>query len=145
MHRCILKVVYIIRRNDERNSVTVALNRIEPGHSISYKIACALTEDLDQSVQVCRLIRVFAVRLKTLWLLGSHSVPCEYSDQTTRIHRLIGVFAGRTCNLAGNAVPRLILCPGFIPVRICILHKSPFYMTCPYSLSQSIISFMTLI
>ena len=31
-----------------------------------------------------------------------------YSDQTAWMHNLIRVFAGRTCNLVGNAVPRLI-------------------------------------
>ena len=33
----------------------------------------------------------------------------EDSDQTARMRRLIRVFAGRTCNIVGNAVPRLKL------------------------------------
>ena len=39
----------------------------KPGHSISYKIACAPSEHSDHPR---RLIRVIAVRLKTLWILG---------------------------------------------------------------------------
>ena len=34
--------------------------------------------------------------------LATHKMPC---DQTVRVHRLIWVFAGRICNLVGNAVP----------------------------------------
>ena len=43
---------------------------IEPGHSISYNIACAFSEDSNQPVYLHSLIRVFAVRLRTLWILG---------------------------------------------------------------------------
>ena len=32
----------------------------------------------------------------------------EDSGQPVRMHRLIGAFAGRTCSLVRNAVPRLI-------------------------------------
>ena len=32
----------------------------------------------------------------------------EDSDQTARMRRLIGVFAGHTCNVIGNAVFRLV-------------------------------------
>ena len=42
----------------------------EPGHSISYKITCAPSEDLDQPAHPRRLIRVFAFRWKTLWIFG---------------------------------------------------------------------------
>ena len=41
----------------------------EPGQGISFKIACASNEDSDQPAQMHRLIRVFAVRLNTLWIL----------------------------------------------------------------------------
>ena len=68
----------------------------EPGHSISYKITCAPSEDYDQSARMRRLIRVFAVALKTLMILG-------YPERD-----LICVFAGRTCNHIGNAAPRLV-------------------------------------
>ena len=40
----------------------------EPGHSISYKIACAPSEDLDQPAHWRRLIRAFAVHL--VWNIG---------------------------------------------------------------------------
>ena len=36
--------------------------------------------------------------------LTTHRAPCEDSDQTARMRSLIRVFAGRTCNLVGNAV-----------------------------------------
>ena len=36
------------------------------------------------------------------------TVPCVDSDQTVWMRSLIWVFAGRTCNLVGSAVPRLI-------------------------------------
>ena len=42
----------------------------EPGHNISYKIACAPNEDKEQPVGFHRLISVFAVRLKTAWIPG---------------------------------------------------------------------------
>ena len=45
-------------------------NATEPGHSFICKIACASSEDSDQPAHLHRLIRVFAVRLKTLWNLG---------------------------------------------------------------------------
>ena len=40
-------------------------------------------------------------------LLTIHIVPREDFYQTSRMRRLIWVFAGRTCNLVGNTVPRL--------------------------------------
>ena len=45
--------------------------------------------------------------------LGTNRMPCEDSDQTARMRRLIWVFTGRTSNLVGNAVPRF-RCPGEI-------------------------------
>ena len=41
----------------------------EPGHSIFYKNACARSADSDQPAHPRSLIRVFTVRLKTLWIL----------------------------------------------------------------------------
>ena len=40
--------------------------------------------------------------------LVTHGVLCEDSDQTVRMHRIMCVFAGRTCILIGNAVLRFI-------------------------------------
>ena len=51
--------------------------------------------------------RVFVMR-RHLWSLATHRVPFEDSDQTAWMRRLIWVFAGRTCNLVGNAVSCLI-------------------------------------
>ena len=42
---------------------------------------------------------------RCLETLATHRVPCEDSDRTARMRRLIWVFSGRTCNLVGNAVP----------------------------------------
>ena len=58
----------------------------EPGHSISYKIACAPS---DQPEHLSRLNKVFAVRLKARWTLATHSKPCEDSDQTALMRSLI--------------------------------------------------------
>ena len=44
--------------------------KYEPGHSISYKTACAPSENLDQPAHPCSLIRVFAVHMYTRWILG---------------------------------------------------------------------------
>ena len=46
------------------------------GHSFSYKIACASSEDSDQPVHPHSLIRVFAANLKMLW------TPLDYSKNT---------------------------------------------------------------
>ena len=35
-------------------------------------------------------------------------MPCEDSDQTALMHRVFCVFAGRTCILVENAVPKLV-------------------------------------
>ena len=76
--------------------------KTEPGHSISYnEIACAPSEDSAQPAYPCSLIRVFAKDLRRL------QADSEDSDQTARMRRLIWVFDGHTCNLVGNAVPRL--------------------------------------
>ena len=63
--------------------------KFKPGHSISYKIACAATEDSEQHVHPRSLIGFFAVRLKALWFLGYPRVPCEASDQTAHPRSLI--------------------------------------------------------
>ena len=41
-------------------------------------------------------------------LLATHWVPCEDSDQTARMRRLIWVFAGHKCSLVGKCVPCII-------------------------------------
>ena len=43
----------------------------DPGQSISYRAACASSEDSDQPAHQRRLIWVFSVRLKTLSILGN--------------------------------------------------------------------------
>ena len=44
------------------------VNIYEPGHSISYKIACTISEDSDQPAYPRSLIRVVSVDMKTLGL-----------------------------------------------------------------------------
>ena len=46
--------------------------------------------------------------LRRFAFLATRRVPCENSDQTARMRRLIWVFAERPCKLAGNAVPQPI-------------------------------------
>ena len=58
------------------------------GHSIFYKIVCVPNEDSDQLAHPRSLIKVFAVSLKTLWII-------DYPQNELR--RLICICAGRTC------------------------------------------------
>ena len=79
----------------------------EPGHSISYKTACAPNED-SISLRGRTGWSVFAVHRKTqvdqcsqstkrcLVSLTKQRVPCEESDQTAHLRSLIRVFVGRT-------------------------------------------------
>ena len=69
-----------------------------------------------------RVWSIFAIRLKTLWVLG-YTVPCEDADQTAQKRRLIWVFAGPTCNLVGNAVPRLKWDLSLCFLKSCISNK----------------------
>ena len=78
----------------------------EPRHSVSYTVvcicaqrrlrsACASPQSDQSSMSAWR-------RFESLATL---SVPCKDSDQNARMRSLIWVFAWRTCNLVGNAVP----------------------------------------
>ena len=83
---------------------------IEPGHSISYKIDCAPSEDSDQTARPRSLIRVFAVRMKTLWVLG-------YPQSALRR------FWSDCADLILCWVHRQeMLCPGSIVLYICFNH-----------------------
>ena len=63
-------------------------------------IACAPREDSGQSSQPRSLIRVFA----------GHSMDSQGAKASnSRQRRLILIFAGLTCNLVGNAMPRVNL------------------------------------
>ena len=65
-----------------------------------YKLTCAYSEDLKQSVHPPSLIRVVVFRLKKCFgLLATHRVPIRDSDQAARMHLLISVFDGRTYQL----------------------------------------------
>ena len=78
----------------------------QPGHSISYKIAWAPRED-QINLRIPAGWSEFAVRLKTLKILGFLQRVTQNSDKTVQKRILIWVFAGRTCSLVQNAVPRL--------------------------------------
>ena len=52
------------------SEVDIRKYRNEQGDSISFENACAPSEDSDQPAHPRSLIRVFAARLKTLWLFG---------------------------------------------------------------------------
>ena len=80
----------------------------EPENSISYKTASAHSEDT-VTLSMRRLIRIFAVHLKTLLILG-----CQKKKALRRLIRLRGSagwswsWLGAQCTLVGNASPRLI-------------------------------------
>ena len=87
------------------------------GHSISYKIVCASSDDSDQPARSYSLIslRILAVWSEysqgTLWLskdLKRLRADKENSDQPTWTRRLIWVFARRTYYIVE------MMCPGSI-------------------------------
>ena len=61
----------------ERRKVSNVCGKFEPGHSISYKIACAPSEDSGQPAYLRKQVRIFLVRLKTLWII-------DYRDSVLR-------------------------------------------------------------
>ena len=48
----------------------VGVKQYEPKHDKTSKVTCALSEDSDKPARLRSLIRVFADRLKKLWVLG---------------------------------------------------------------------------
>ena len=70
-----------------RDMPAFTMKYFEQGHSISYKIARAPSEDKDQLAHMHRPICVFS-------LDPNNKVPCENSDQTARMGTLIRVFSG---------------------------------------------------
>ena len=54
----------------------------EPAHEKTYKMACAPSEDSDQSGHPPSLIRVFAVRMKKAWV---HSYPLDAQRRLIRL------------------------------------------------------------
>ena len=67
-HKTLVKAILI--NNPLKQYTHVSNYSNEPGHSIFYNILCALSDDSDQPAHMRRLIRVFAVRLTRLWVLG---------------------------------------------------------------------------
>ena len=78
------------------------------GHSVSYKTACAPSEDSDQpeNAHISRQnLCCPSKESQDIWL------PIErkaMTDQPAQLRRLIRVIAWSTCDLVGNAVARLI-------------------------------------
>ena len=87
-------------------------------------------EDSDRPGNLSGLFRVFAVRMKKVWVL-SHWAHIEDSDQTGRMPRLIWVFAGRTCHFVDFVMRWLIfklcktkikkICNNCQPLYLCAL------------------------
>ena len=60
----------------------------EPGYSISYKIACAPSEDSDQTARMRSLIRGFAGHSRVAKELKRLQADSKESDQTAWMHVL---------------------------------------------------------
>ena len=67
-NRCL--VLYEFDASKARSTIKLSRCSIEPGSSIPYKTAYAPSEDADQPAHPHRMIKVFAVRLKTPWIFG---------------------------------------------------------------------------
>ena len=67
-HKTLVKAILIKNPLKQYTHVSNYIN--EPGHSSFYNILCALSDGSDQPAHMRRLIRVFAVRLKRLWVIG---------------------------------------------------------------------------
>ena len=65
------------------------MGKTEPGHSISYNIACAPSEDSDQPAHPRRLIRVFTGESAGSKGSKRPQADTEDSDQTVQMRRLI--------------------------------------------------------
>ena len=74
--------------------------------SISYKLACAYSEDSNQSAHLHSLISL-VFYLKKVVALAIHRMPIKDSDLTAQTHSLIRVFDGGTCQLVPFAGHRL--------------------------------------
>ena len=83
-------------------------------------MACAPSEDSDQSGHPPSLIRVFAVRMKKAWVLYTDWAHSEDSDQTGRMPRLIWFFAGRKVTLLVLSCRGSIFCSGRCHLQACI-------------------------
>ena len=82
------------------------LNKNEPRHDKTIKMACAPSKDSDQPRHPPSLIRVFAVR-RPFGSLAIHWAHSEDSDQTIQLGRLNWVFSGRTGHFVGFVMLRL--------------------------------------
>ena len=70
-------------------NIGTRLMKIERVTSIIYKLACAYSEDSNQSAHPHSLIRVLVFRLKKRWTLATHRTHNESSDQSAQMRRLI--------------------------------------------------------
>ena len=82
-----------------RNVICILVHlKYAPGYSITVKTLISLRIHPGWSLSSLSARRRFGP-------LTAYRLPCEDSDQTARMHRLICVFPERKCNLVGHAVP----------------------------------------
>ena len=84
-----------------------SINKSEAEHNITYKSVSARSEGSDQPAHP-RSLSILLARHSVASLGSSVFKRTAKTGQTSRMHRLSCAFAGRTCTLVGNAVPRLI-------------------------------------
>ena len=98
-------------------------SRNEPGRSISYKpqITCVPSEDSDQPVHPHKLIRVFTVRMRLLWIHGyPQSALSLKTDQVAPMWRLSLCWAFmQSCRKCCQALAQILG---------CLLFDSPSYI-----------------
>ena len=89
-------------------STSMIMSYFEPHRDKTNKMACAPSEDSDQPGHLPSLIRVFAVCMKTAWVLG---YPLSTQRRLIRLGGCPGwsVFAGQTCYFVGFVTMWLIL------------------------------------
>ena len=113
------------RGDSNKYSKHIFCEEIRTKQYLSYISFCLIKDSLQQQIhyngnifgnKFCRCNVVYVGSGKTQFFasrrfgdLLTNRVLYEDSYQTVRMRRMIGVFAGRTFNLVGNAVSRLIL------------------------------------
>ena len=96
--------ISIIPQPSEPRCLSIFLLSSEPGHSISYTIACAFTEDTNQPAHPrSRLIKSLQGTLGIAKDPKRLRADGKDSNQHARMHRQIWA-----CNIVENVVPRLM-------------------------------------
>ena len=117
----------------------------EPAYDKTYKMACAPSENSDQTGHSHNLIRNARAGSESLlcvqWVAKNQSflpADSEDSDQTGRVPRLIWVFAWRTCHFVGFVMRWLIFAyfSGFKKISPVVSEKNVHGWNGGYSLLQ---------